>query len=169
MTQGSGSAAFNFGGGTLGAVASWSSPLNINLSGIGGPATIDTTGGNIILSGNLTGTSGLIKIDSGELVLADRTATAAGPTFDAGILSLSSATALAEGTSLTIGEDATPLLLFGALPISSPASDSMRNIASRGRGSRAGHTSAFGRRCDDGFCHHLAAGCSFKRLLTGEM
>ena len=45
----SGSASFNFGGGTLGAVTSWSTAINMALTGSGGTATIDTTGGNITL------------------------------------------------------------------------------------------------------------------------
>jgi len=60
LDQGTGGAAFNFGGGTLAATAPWSSSLNINMSGIGGLGTIDTTGGNISLSGNLAGQGGLI-------------------------------------------------------------------------------------------------------------
>ena len=70
MTQGAGSAAFNFGGGTLGAIAPWSSSVNMNLSGIGGAGTVDTTGGSISLSGNLTGSGGLTKIGPGNLMLS---------------------------------------------------------------------------------------------------
>ena len=61
LSQGSGTATFNFGGGTLGANAAWSSSLNMNMSGVGGPGTVDSTGGNIGLSGNLTGTGGLAR------------------------------------------------------------------------------------------------------------
>ena len=53
ISAGSGNAAFNFGGGTLGTLGPWTSAMNINLSGSGGAATIDTTGGNVALSGNL--------------------------------------------------------------------------------------------------------------------
>ena len=45
-------AAFNFGGGTLGASSPWSSSLNMTLTGLNGPATVDTTGGNISLLGH---------------------------------------------------------------------------------------------------------------------
>ena len=46
-----GSAAFNFGGGTLGASATWSSSAAMTLTGSPGNATVNTTGGNIALSG----------------------------------------------------------------------------------------------------------------------
>ena len=78
-----GTAKFNFGGGTLDAdgvvtdssaaggsgstlpSVSWSSSLAMNLSGIGGPATVDTSGGNIGLAGELTGLGGLAKVGAG--------------------------------------------------------------------------------------------------------
>ena len=57
ITKGAGSAAFNFGGGTLGSSSAlgWSSSLNMTLTGSGGNATIDTSGGSI----GLTGTMGM--------------------------------------------------------------------------------------------------------------
>ncbi len=72
MTQASGSisSSFNFGGGTLGALAPWSTSINLNVTGSGGNATIDTTGGNISLSGNLTGSGTLNKVGSGILLLS---------------------------------------------------------------------------------------------------
>ncbi len=70
ITQGTGSAAFNFGGGTLGATAPWSSPLSITLTGSGGNATVDTTGGDIGLAGLLSGSGGLNKTGPGTLTLS---------------------------------------------------------------------------------------------------
>ncbi len=69
LSRGSGNGTFNFGGGTLGAIAPWSSSLSINLSSASGTAAIDTGGGDIVLSGNLTGGGGLAKIGSGSLTL----------------------------------------------------------------------------------------------------
>ncbi len=65
-----GATAFNFGGGTLAASAPWSSSLNMNMSGIGGPGTVDTTGGDISLSGVLSGSGGLTKVGPGTLILS---------------------------------------------------------------------------------------------------
>ena len=73
LTQGAGSAAFNFGGGTLAANAPWSSSLGMNLTGNGGNATVDTTGGSIGLAGNLTGFGGLSKVGPGTLRYPGRT------------------------------------------------------------------------------------------------
>ena len=70
LSSGSGAASFNFGGGTLGATAPWSSSMNLNLAGSGGAATIDTTGGNISLTGNLTGAGTLNKVGPGILSLS---------------------------------------------------------------------------------------------------
>ena len=70
MTASQGAASFNFGGGTLAASASWSSSLNMNMSGIGGPGTVDTTDGDISLSGVLSGSGGLTKTGPGTLILS---------------------------------------------------------------------------------------------------
>jgi autotransporter-associated beta strand protein len=61
---------FNFGGGTLGASLSWSSTVNMTLTGSGGNSTIDTTGGSIGLSGALSGSGGLVVVGSGGLTLS---------------------------------------------------------------------------------------------------
>jgi fibronectin-binding autotransporter adhesin len=95
LSGGSGTAIFNFGGGTLGAVTSWSSSLNMNLNGIGGPGTIDTTGGNISLYGNLTGVGGLQKVGPGTLTLNGSNDFAGGTTISAGVLQVGSSSALA--------------------------------------------------------------------------
>jgi fibronectin-binding autotransporter adhesin len=69
LTQGAGSASFNFGGGTLGATIPWTSSMILNLTGSGGASTVDTTGGNIGLSGNLIGSGTLNKAGPGVLSL----------------------------------------------------------------------------------------------------
>ena len=89
LTQGSGTATFNFGGGTLGALAPWSSSVNMNLSGIGGPGTVDTTGGNIGLSGNLTGSGGLNKVGPGTLTLSASNSYTGATTVSGGTLTFS--------------------------------------------------------------------------------
>jgi autotransporter-associated beta strand protein len=58
--------AYNLNGGTLGAYASWSTVVGMN---IGGPATIDNGGYTISLSGNLSGTGALTVVGTGTLNL----------------------------------------------------------------------------------------------------
>ncbi len=86
LTQGAGNGAFNFGGGTLGATAPWSSSMNMNLAGTASAATVDTTGGNIILSGNLTGSGSLNAIGAGILSLRGTNSNLAAVTVDGGTL-----------------------------------------------------------------------------------
>ena len=90
MTQGSGSASFNFGGGTLGATAPWSSAMSLNLTGSGGNATIDTTGGNISLAGNLTGSGTLNKVGPGMLSLSGTSSVLGGSSVNGGTLQIPS-------------------------------------------------------------------------------
>jgi fibronectin-binding autotransporter adhesin len=100
MTRGAGSAAFNLGGGTLGATAPWSSSMNLslNLTGAGGNATVDTTGGNITLEGNLTGSGTLNKVGPGILSLSGTSSTLA-------VLNVNSGTLQILGGLLTAGNE----------------------------------------------------------------
>ncbi len=70
VTTTSGNYAVNLGGGTVGAEASWSSSLNMTLTGSNGPVTFDTAGNTITLSGALSGKGGLTVTDSGTLELS---------------------------------------------------------------------------------------------------
>ena len=90
ITQGFGSAAFNFGGGTLGATGPWSSSMNLNLTGSGGASTIDTTGGNISLSGNLLGSGTLNKVGPGTLSLSGTNSVLGSLTVNGGVLQIPS-------------------------------------------------------------------------------
>ena len=99
LTQGSGSSAFNFGGGTLGASAAWSSSLAMTLTGSGGNATVDTTGGNIGLSGVLSGSGGLSKAGANTLTLSASNSYGGGTTIGGGTLQLGNAFALGSTTA----------------------------------------------------------------------
>ena len=70
LAGGSGTAAFNFGGGTLRADADFASSLPMTLTGNGGNATVNTNGHLVSLSGSLTGIGGLAKTGSGTLTLS---------------------------------------------------------------------------------------------------
>ena len=65
----SGNYAISLGGGTVHASAPWSSALDMALSGTGGDTTFDTSGGDITLSGSLSGAGGLSKTGAGALTL----------------------------------------------------------------------------------------------------
>ncbi len=102
LLQGFGAATFNFGGGTLGASAPWATSLNINLTGTGGNATVDATGGSISLSGVLSGSGGLALTGSGTLTLSNSGNTYSGPTaINAGTL-LAGAAALSPNSAVTV-------------------------------------------------------------------
>jgi len=70
LAKGGGTAAFNFGGGTLWAGGSFSSSLPMTLTGIGGNANINTNGHAVTLSGILSGPDGLTKSGAGTLTLS---------------------------------------------------------------------------------------------------
>jgi fibronectin-binding autotransporter adhesin len=86
----------NLNSGTLGALAGWSSTMAMTL---GGSVDIDTTGGDIALSGALTGTGGFAKEGSGTLTLSNAGNTYNGATtVDAGTLTLNSTESWNGGT-----------------------------------------------------------------------
>ena len=83
-----GTGAFNFGGGTLGATAPWSSSMPMTLTYAVGDATVDTTGGDIGLSGVLSGGGGLVKVGSGTLTLSASNTYTGNTTVNAGTLAI---------------------------------------------------------------------------------
>ncbi len=107
LTKGSGAAAFNFGGGTLGASAAWSSSLAMTLTGSGGISTVDTTGGSIGLSGVLSGTNALIKVGPNSLTLGGSN-TYLGPTSVAGgTLLVGPSGSIAGASAITVSNSST--------------------------------------------------------------
>ena len=98
MSGGSGTAAFNFGGGTLQAGGPLSASLPMTLTGSGGNATVDTAGYTVTLSGSLSGPGGLSKTDSGTLVLATTNTFTGSTTVSAGTLQLNNAQAVQNST-----------------------------------------------------------------------
>jgi autotransporter-associated beta strand protein len=109
LGQGSGTAAFNFGGGTLQASGAFTCSLPMTLTGDGGDANIDTAGYTVTLSGVLSGSGGLDKLGSGTLMLSGKEAYAGNTTVTGGTLIFSGGIA-SSGTSLIDAESGTAIL-----------------------------------------------------------
>ena len=86
--NGSGVAAFNFGGGTLKASSGLWTTMPMTLTGIGGNANVDTASGDITLSGILSGPGGLNKLGTNTLTLSGTNTYAGNTTVNAGKLTL---------------------------------------------------------------------------------
>jgi len=108
ITTAGGNYAVNLGGGTVGAYASWTSSLSMNLTGSNGPVTFDTAANTITLAGLLYGHGGLTKVGSGTLILSGGAGYLGNTTVKAGTLELNlagsspSAFYLSNGASLDL-------------------------------------------------------------------
>ena len=104
------------GTGTLGALANWSSALNIILGGDTiKAADVSGTGHNITLSGTLTGTT-LTKTGSGTLVIAGPSSYTGATTVSAGILEITGT--VSSTSSVSIASGASLYLAGGSLSVS---------------------------------------------------
>jgi autotransporter-associated beta strand protein len=112
LSGGSGTAAFDFSGGTLqaGAVLSTAMPMTFGTSG--GNATFDTAGYDLTLSGPLSGPGNLVKTGAGTLALSAANTYNGSTLAGSGTLALGNAAALAESTLDTSGGGT---LSFGSL------------------------------------------------------
>jgi len=90
ITTATGNYAINLGGGTVGAEASWSSSLNMTLTGLNGPVTFDTAGNTITLSGVLSGSGGLAVTGAGTLDLTSASSYTGSTTINGATLELDS-------------------------------------------------------------------------------
>ena len=75
-----------------------------DLTGTGGIATVDTTGGNISLAGNLIGVGGLNKVGSNVLTLSGSNSYGGGTFVGGGKMVVDNSKALSDGSSLVIGD-----------------------------------------------------------------
>ncbi len=97
LSQGSGSAAFNFSGGTLRAGSGFSSNVSMTLSNGGGGATFDTAGYSVTLAGPLSGSGSLTLIGSGALTFTGANTYSSGTTLGNGTLIAGSTGSLGSG------------------------------------------------------------------------
>jgi len=115
LTKGSGTATFNFGGGTLQASSSFSTSLPMTLTGIGGNANIDTAGYEVMLSGDLSGEGGLNKLGLGTLTLGGVNTYTDNTTVSDGLLALASSGSLL--LDISSSGDSTSILGEGAIDL----------------------------------------------------
>ncbi len=112
LSKGSGTAAFNFGGGTLQTTAATSISLPMTLTGSGGNASVNTAGYTVSLAGPLSGAGGLAKIGIGTLTLVTSNTYSGNTLISGGSLVLGSPLALQNSTLDTSGSG---FLSFGSL------------------------------------------------------
>jgi autotransporter-associated beta strand protein len=103
LRKGDGTAAFNFGGGTLQAGPGFASSLPMTLTGINGDAKIDTAGWAVTLSGQLSGQGGLKKLGGGTLTLTANNNYNGATTINAGTLALDAEASLASNLINVVG------------------------------------------------------------------
>ncbi len=103
IIKASGTAAFNFGGGTLRASGTFSTSLPMTLTSTGGDANIDTAGYNVTCSGILSGAGGLTKIGSGTLILSTANTFTGPVNFNGGLIKTAALNRLGNGTGLNFG------------------------------------------------------------------
>jgi autotransporter-associated beta strand protein len=106
ISKGAGTAFFNFGGGTLKAGTTFTTSLPMSLSNTAGNANVDTTNGDITLSGTLSGIGGLNKLGANILTLGAASTYTGPTTIKAGILALSSTGSL-NSSSINVSAGAT--------------------------------------------------------------
>ena len=120
-----GSYQMNLGGGTIAAQATWSSALNMNLTGINGAVTFNPAGNTITLSGVLSGTGGLTVAGGGTLELSGANTYTGTTLVNSGTLQLDSVVTSSSALKLVTGA-ALNLNFSGTLSV---ASFSTNNVA----------------------------------------
>ena len=112
---------FNFGGGTLQAGGTFSTSIDMNLTGTGGDAKVDTAGYNVTLSGVLSGEGGLEKRGAGTLILAGKNTYTGETSVDAGVLQIKNE--FTSGDKISVADGAG--IVFGTpyVPSTAPEND----------------------------------------------
>lgn len=101
-STGANTIAVNLGATTVGATANWTSSVPMTLSDTTTGTTFATAGGNIGLSGALSGNGKLVKTNSGTLTLTGTNTYTGLTTVSAGTLALSGAGSLSDSTKVNI-------------------------------------------------------------------
>ena len=113
--------AINLGATTLGANSAWSTTLPVTLTNVATGTTVNTGGGNISLSGTLSGTGKLNKSGTGTLLLAGTHSFSGGTVVAAGTLAgdttLSSSLAVQSGGVISPGSGGPGTMATGSLTL----------------------------------------------------
>jgi autotransporter-associated beta strand protein len=106
----SGPSSFNLQGhrvalwGNLINISTATQTVSLNLELDGAPSTFDADSGDIIVTGNISGSQGLIKTGDYKLTLSGTNTYSGGTTVSGGELIVTTSTALPDGSNLTIGD-----------------------------------------------------------------
>jgi fibronectin-binding autotransporter adhesin len=115
ISKGEGTATFNFGGGTLQANATFSTTLDMTLTGIGGDAKIDTASYDVTLGGQLSGAGGLNKLGAGKLYLTGYNSYTGSKTISAGTLVVNQRTEWSPDTGMVTVNSSGTLSGWGSI------------------------------------------------------
>lgn len=105
-STGTNTIAVNLGATTLAASAPWSATLALTLTDASTGTNADTTGGNITLTGVISGSGGMNKIGSGTLTLSGINTYAGATKVNAGTLALTGDGTISDSSSVTIAAGA---------------------------------------------------------------
>ena len=134
LNKNAGTTTFNFNGGTLQAGSGFSTSLPMTLGASGSGASFDTAGFAVTLSGALSGTGILTKVDSGTLILSATNTYTGNTLVSGGTLALGSPLALQNSTLDSSGSGS---LSFASLTaatfggLTGPGTLNLANSASR--------------------------------------
>jgi autotransporter-associated beta strand protein len=107
ISQGSGTAHFNFGGGILQASGTFTTTLPMKLTGANGDAKVNTNSNNVTLSGALWGPGGLNKLGPGTLTLNASNSYNGSTNITAGTLKLGSTGSIANSNAISLASGTT--------------------------------------------------------------
>lgn len=137
ITQMSGTANFNFGGGTLQASSGFSTSVPMTLGNSAGGAIFDTSSYIVTLSGSLSGAGGLTKYGVGTLALEATNSFSGNTLICGGTLSLGSPLALQQSTLEISGKGAVSFELLTSATLGGLSGSGAINLSNTASGAVA--------------------------------
>ena len=130
LSGGDGTAAFNFGGGTVRASKTFTTTIPFRLTGEGGDANVDTVDYAVVLSGALSGEGGLNKFGLGTLTLGGANTYTGDTTVHDGLLALTDSGSLLLDINTTGAS--TSILGDGAINLDGTLVFNLTDVSSQG-------------------------------------